>query len=240
MFNKLKDALPLSWFGDNTSVIDSVLSGFAWCSSLIYDNITEAKKQTRIKTATGGFLDMISGDFFGDTLPRTENESDFIFSIRILDNLLREKATFAAVCNTANSLMLSIGATINIYEYGSVNSGEILLESGDDILLEDGITPMYSETSATLIPNGSYPVGLNIGDAAVRYTTPLQPFEALVVITGAGALAGTVLLEGGTDLLAENGDTINVEYTDQSSYQFLIDALMKVKPIGTVVWVSIT
>lgn len=239
MFDRLKAALPPSWFTGDTPVIDSILQGFAWCASLISDNISEAKKQTRIKTASGGFLDMISGDFFGDALPRLQDEADFMFSLRILNNLLREKATFAAVYNVVNNKMQTSGATVRVYEYGSVTSRVIALENGPD-LLDEGGTTMDTEVAVSTIPSEAYPVGIKLSDAAGRYNTELLPYEALVIISGAGALADVISLEDGTDLLDEDGvTTINNEYIDQTSYQFLIDAISKVKPIGTTVWLSI-
>jgi hypothetical protein len=93
MLGRLKALLPRGWFGDTTPVLDALLSGFAWSLSSIYSLIQYAKLQTRIATATDGFLDLISFDFFGSTLPRRSQELDTPFRTRILSTLLREKAT---------------------------------------------------------------------------------------------------------------------------------------------------
>ena len=85
---RLRSLLPKSWFPvHNSPNLDASLQGSAWALSSIYSQITYATLQTRIKTATDGWLDIISGDFFGVTLPRITNESDVQFRARILANL---------------------------------------------------------------------------------------------------------------------------------------------------------
>jgi hypothetical protein len=93
MLTRLKALLPNGWFPDSTPVLDALLSGFAWALSLIYSLIQYAKLQTRIATATDGFLDLISFDFFGNNLVRNQQETDAAFRTRILATLLRPKAT---------------------------------------------------------------------------------------------------------------------------------------------------
>ncbi|MDR5729325.1 MAG: hypothetical protein RB191_18065 [Terriglobia bacterium] len=85
-FSRLKAQIPASWFQSSPN-FDATLQGPAWALSSIYAQITYAALQTRIKTATDGYLDLISNDFFGTTLPRTFNETDDAFRARILANL---------------------------------------------------------------------------------------------------------------------------------------------------------
>src|SRR5580698_3442021 len=93
MLGRIKSLLPARWFPDSTPVLDALLSGAAWALSLIYGLIQYAQLQTRIATATDGFLDLISFDFFGTNLPRRAQEADTPFRARILATLLREKVT---------------------------------------------------------------------------------------------------------------------------------------------------
>jgi hypothetical protein len=93
MLTRLKALLPRGWFGDSTPVLDALLSGFAYTLSFVYSLIQFAKNQTRIRTATDGFLDLISFDFFGSNLPRRTQEQDSPFRARILATLFREKVT---------------------------------------------------------------------------------------------------------------------------------------------------
>lgn len=97
MFNRLRGLLPRGWFGDSTPVLDALLSGLAQGLSWFYTLYDYAKQQTRLKTATGGWLDLIAQDFFGTTLRRTTGQSDTQFRNRISINLFREKSTRHAV-----------------------------------------------------------------------------------------------------------------------------------------------
>lgn len=93
ILGRLKTLLPAGWFTDSTPVLDAVLSGIAWALSMIYGLTAYARLQTRISTATDGFLDLISFDFFGSTLPRKTAENDPAFRTRILAALFLERAT---------------------------------------------------------------------------------------------------------------------------------------------------
>jgi hypothetical protein len=87
-------ALLPPWFGNNGApIFEGILAGYAKLGQIVYTQYAYAKLQTRIKTATGDFLDLISADFFGSSLPRNINENDASFLARILANLLSEKAT---------------------------------------------------------------------------------------------------------------------------------------------------
>src|SRR5580658_3900532 len=94
---RIKSLLPYRWFPDSTPILDALLSGPAWALSFIYSLIQYAQSQTRIATATDGFLDLISYDFFGSNLPRNQQEFDASFRARILATLLRPKATRPAM-----------------------------------------------------------------------------------------------------------------------------------------------
>src|SRR4051794_13359328 len=93
MLARIKALLPAGWFKGDTPVLDAVLSAAAYGLSFIYSQIAYAKLQTRIGTATDGFLDLISFDFFGGSLPRRKQEVDASFRARIIATLLRAKGT---------------------------------------------------------------------------------------------------------------------------------------------------
>jgi hypothetical protein len=90
---RLKAVLPTGWFRDSTPVLDGVLNGIAWALALVSSLAAYARLQTRIATATDGFLDLISFDFFGGSLPRKSQEYDAPFRSRILAHLFLEKGT---------------------------------------------------------------------------------------------------------------------------------------------------
>jgi hypothetical protein len=111
-FKRLKSLLP-NWFGDQHPVLDALLSGYAYVQAFIFDLIVFARLQTRILTATGGWLDLISADFFGAALPRQPGQSDSAFRTRIIISLFRERGTRAAVIKVLEDLT---GRTPIIFE----------------------------------------------------------------------------------------------------------------------------
>lgn len=86
--SRIKALVPKKWFGaGSTPVLDAVLSAPAAIFAANYTLLTYVVQQTRIRTATGPFLDLISQDYFNGSLPRFANESDANFRARILANL---------------------------------------------------------------------------------------------------------------------------------------------------------
>jgi hypothetical protein len=93
MWGRLKNLLPVGWFGDNNPIRDALLWGYANGLAWGYTLYLYAKDQTRIKSATDGWLDLIGLDFFGDNLVRYANQSDASYRNRILINIFRERTT---------------------------------------------------------------------------------------------------------------------------------------------------
>jgi hypothetical protein len=90
---RLGQLLPNGWFSDDAPVLNAVLNGLAYCLSFIYSLVAYAKLQTRIATATDGFLDLVAFDYFGTFIARRLGETDTSLRSRILQNLLEQKAT---------------------------------------------------------------------------------------------------------------------------------------------------
>lgn len=97
-FRRLKRLMPQSWFGDNSTVIDAILRGFASVNASLYALIAYARLQTRINTATDGWLDMIAYDFFGNNLPRKPGQSDDSYRAWIKVNLLGRRRLAGPLC----------------------------------------------------------------------------------------------------------------------------------------------
>lgn len=128
IFERLVGLLP-PWFGDFSPNRDAFLEGgAATVDSFAYDFYAYAKIQTRIKTATGEFLDLISKDFFGKSLPRRALETDESFRKRILATLLREKATRKGISDAIKNLtgftprMIELWRPIDCGGYNVVSS----------------------------------------------------------------------------------------------------------------------
>lgn len=97
MLSRLRAALPAGWFPTDAPILDAALSAPAEMWSWVHGLIEYARLQTRIKTATGNWLDMAAADFFRDGMPRFTNEGDTAYRARILAGLLPERATRAAI-----------------------------------------------------------------------------------------------------------------------------------------------
>ena len=111
---RLQKWLPSGWFPNNIGTrIFATLSGMSAALSAVLAQITYVKLQTRIRSATDGFLDLISWDFFGPTLPRETNEVDNTFRTRILSNLLRPRVTRQGMITT---LPLLTGRAPRVFE----------------------------------------------------------------------------------------------------------------------------
>jgi hypothetical protein len=102
-FQRIKTLVP-RWFGDSMPTIDALVQGLAWAGSFVYSLWAYAKQQTRILTATDGWLDMIAADFFGAALLRQSNQSDASFRARVVINLFRERATRGGIVKVLQDL----------------------------------------------------------------------------------------------------------------------------------------
>jgi hypothetical protein len=101
---RIKALLPNGWFRDSTPVLDAVLSGIGSALASVYGLTQYARLQTRIATATDAFLDLISFDFFGATLPRRSQEGDESFRARVIAGLFPERVTRRGMYRTLLAL----------------------------------------------------------------------------------------------------------------------------------------
>ena len=102
--SRLRQLLPNGWFPDTSPVLAAILNGISYCLALIYSLLAYAKLQTRLATVTDGFLDLAAFDYFGSFIARRTNEIDASLRARVFQNLLRPKATRAAIINLLTDL----------------------------------------------------------------------------------------------------------------------------------------
>lgn len=104
---RIKGLLP-PWFGQaggvDTPILDAFLSGPAWALAWVYELYAYAALQTRLATATDGWLDLIAQDFFGAEVRRTDDEDDDTFRRRIQTTILAERTTPAAIVAALTAL----------------------------------------------------------------------------------------------------------------------------------------
>ncbi|MGK3131167.1 hypothetical protein ACCW76_18405 [Pantoea sp. C8B4] len=103
-YARLRALLPTGWFDDNSPLLNSVLVAaartLAWCYTLY----RYARNQTRISTATDGWLDMAAHDFFGDSLQRPPGMTDDAFRKQTLNHLFRECGTRQAIISALKEM----------------------------------------------------------------------------------------------------------------------------------------
>jgi hypothetical protein len=81
-----------------------VLQGAAYVSSFAYSLIAFARQQTRIGTATGGWLDLIAYDYFGYNIQRLVGQGDGSFRAEIEANILPSAGSRQALISALISL----------------------------------------------------------------------------------------------------------------------------------------
>lgn len=101
---RLKSVLPVQWFNDSNPILDAVLNGLASALSWVYQLYAYAVLQTRILTATDGWLDIIANDFFGERIKRQSGQTDDEFLNVIRINLFRERGTRQAIIKVLEDL----------------------------------------------------------------------------------------------------------------------------------------
>jgi hypothetical protein len=103
--NRLQQLLPHGWFQNGLVPIrDAILFGCANIFAFVFSLLVYVRLQTRIATATDGFLDMIATDFFGNSLLRQANQSDTSYRSRIQSAIFLGRGTRNAVIRVLTQL----------------------------------------------------------------------------------------------------------------------------------------
>lgn len=111
--NRLNLLLPVRWFTGLTPFKDALVTGIANVLSFIYSLFAYVRLQTRIATATDGFLELIAGDFFGSgALPRLAGETDPQYLTRIQSGLILERSTRADLIRVLTQLTGNIPVVV--------------------------------------------------------------------------------------------------------------------------------
>lgn len=104
MLSRFKQVIPKDWFGDPAPNRDAVLGGLSDGLAFVYSLLSFTQTQTRIKTATGFFLDIAAYDFFGTRIKRKPSQSDASLSLTITNEILRRRVTRANVQKAVSDL----------------------------------------------------------------------------------------------------------------------------------------
>lgn len=100
--DRQKSVVPPSWFSSSgdlaaNPVLAAVLAMPASVGQWLYGFAAFAKLQTRLATATDGFLDLLAWDFFRGRVKRRPGQSDDAFRARVRAEILRPRATRPAI-----------------------------------------------------------------------------------------------------------------------------------------------
>ncbi len=109
---RVRKTIPRRWFTWTAKLRDALLGGIADGAAFSYSFYRYARLQTRISWATGPWLDLISYDFLGRTLPRGGLQ-DEQYRALILATILQERVTRAAMVKILTKLN---GSTPWIFE----------------------------------------------------------------------------------------------------------------------------
>lgn len=93
MLTRQKAGLPRSWFPDTSPVLDALLSGATAVFQGAYDLLLYVGQQSRLKTATGGWLDLAAYDFLGLRFRRRPGQTDDNFRAALIAEIFRERVT---------------------------------------------------------------------------------------------------------------------------------------------------
>jgi hypothetical protein len=208
--SRIKSTLP-RWFSDSTPILDALLSGLARAWANIYTLYLYTQLQTRIKTATDGWLDLIAGDFFGTRIARKANQTDASFRATIIANLFRERATRKALIQVLTDLTGRAPVLIEPQQpgdcggYGIPTSGYGVAGFYGSRLLPSQMFLIAYRPASAGIPNIA---GYGNPQGAYR-TPPVSMYGSLSLIQG--------------------------QVTDADIYA----AIDSVKPVGTVIWTTL-
>lgn len=211
MVRRLRAVLPRAWFTDDVPVLDALLRGLGEGWAALHEQIAYVRRQTRIATATEGWLDLISRDYFGLRVRRRRGQGDDAFRARILRELLRPRVTRPSLVRVVTEL------------------------TGTEPLVFEPRNP--SDTGGYNVGGVGYGVAGGYGSLRM----PAQGFVTAYRPTGGGIaeVSGYGQGAGGYGVGAIEWGNLALR-RDQVTDQDILDAIVDVLPVGTVAWVAIT
>lgn len=194
--------LPAGWFRpalDDNPRLRAVLAMPAALGAMLFDGIGFARRQTRIATAAGGWLDLAAFDFLGLRVRRRPGQGDDAFRQRVQVEVLRPRNTRPAL----RRLLLDLtGREPTIIEPGRVQDtggygvamgygaagryGNIALPGQAFIEVRRSTTDGLPNIAGYGAPIGGYGVG------AIQYASPDMAASGIADDDILAAIAATV------------------------------------------------
>jgi hypothetical protein len=155
LLDRIKRLIPPGWFATDSKapVRNALLGGLSDGIAWITDRQAYVRRQTRIKTATGFWLDLIAWDFFHSRLMRRKGEADESFRARVLAELFRPRNTRAAIVKAVTDLTGIEPDIVELWNTGDCGA----YENGHFAYTDDGFGT--GDLSGYDSPASAYDVG---------------------------------------------------------------------------------
>ncbi len=207
---RLTSLLPRGWFADDAPVLSTFLQGFAASLNFAFNLLSEVRRQSRIKTATGASLDLIAWDFLGPRLLRKPNQTDAAFRAQILASVLRPRSTRQAIIQALTDLTQRTPGLVEVWRPADVGA--------------------YGVAGLAYSVAGTYG---SLALANTVFVTAFRPkgdsFSGLGGYRTVGGYCSGTLAYGQASLITSG-------ITDQDIYA----AVESVRPVSTTLWVAIS
>lgn len=232
---RLEQLIPHGWFAKGlVPTRDALLQGLATAHAFIYSLLSYVRLQSRISTATDGFLDMIAGDFFGTSLTRGPAQSDASYRSRIIAAIFLERGTRPAMARMLTAL--SGGrAPIIIEPMRPADCG------GYSVFGGYGVAGAYG---SMVLPFQSFVTTYRpIARGGIGGVAPYGPVQNALAGSGYPLWGSFIPLQLGS--MGAGGYGVgSIEYASLSMLNApndndIYSAIDAIKPAGTTVWVNI-
>lgn len=211
---RLQRLMPNGWFANgDVPLRDAILTGFANMFAFIYSLLAYVRLQTRIATATDGWLDLIAYDFFGRDFGRADGQNDGSFRNQIISRLFRQRNTREAIILVIEQLLGTTPAVIEPQRCADTGG------YSEPTTMGYGVAGVYGSMSMPL-------------QCFVQVTIPSELSIAPPLLAGYGISTGAY---GTGSQIAYIGEpTIDpVQLAD------IYAALDSVRPVTGVIWASV-
>ncbi|MGN5354899.1 hypothetical protein ACQ4P5_23255 [Ralstonia sp. L16] len=213
IFARIRGYLP-RWFGDvaQSPIINGLLQGLAYSGAYVYSLYAYAKQQTRILTASDGWLDMIAADFFGLSIRRRTGQSDASFRANIVANLFRERGTRNAISRVLTDL------------------------TGRAPTISEPSRP--ADCGAYDAPNSGYGMAGAYGQVSLTYQAFVQAYRPLG--SGIPNVAGYSIVTTGYSAPSQ-GEYVDASMSSNTvSDADIYAAIESVRPAASIIWTRIS
>lgn len=192
--SRLLRLLPTGWFPSQAPRLGAVLQGPAAALSAAFALLTFVKAQTRIQTASGLFLDLISQGYFAGKVPRLQFEADAAYRDRIQYNLTAPRGTRDGMSQMLRQLT---GNQPVIFQPNLPGDCLCLATLGNANLAGDGTALRSIDDSGYQAPYPSFGSGASGTGRSGAWGTLALPCQVFIILAPpAGGLQSYSLYNG--------------------------------------------